>query len=112
MSYELDRFRDSDNVRRAITKMRRRNPSHNGFNTWDAEDIYKKMGGFPCRFCGQIMTPYNDYGGDATWRCWSTNCPNNIDDKLKYVEHAREIDIKYPNNPARKYAEWMPRRLC
>lgn len=111
MSYEKDHFRDETNVYRQIRKMRRRNPSHNGFNTVDADTIYKKMGGFPCRFCSQLMTPHRDWGGDTMWRCWSTNCPNNIDDKLKHVEYARDIDTKYPNNAARKWNDWMPRRI-
>lgn len=74
------------------------------------DDIVDKMvAPMVCRFCGQPMTPYEDYFNAIIWKCDMPYCVNNPDSKLKFDVNGDFINSV--GNLNRRWAPFTPRRI-
>lgn len=78
------------------------------FHGFSQDEVNRRCGLIPCRFCGQPLYPYKDFGVADISRCYSIGCPNNIDSPLRF--DINEL-WKFPSNLDRVWADWKPRRI-
>ncbi len=82
------------------------------YNGPTQDEVIRRTGLMPCRFCGQPLHPYKDYGVADISRCYSTGCPNNIDSPLRFdINDVNNAMPKFPFNPDRTWTDWKPKRL-
>jgi hypothetical protein len=103
------RSRDERLAQRGFEKDMPRVGMLDNFRGFTQDAIAERCGYLPCRFCGQPLVPYKDGGRYDISRCYSIGCPNNIDSPLRFDINE---SWRYPQNPDRIWANWMPKRLC
>ena len=109
----VDEQNETNLLRDAMKKL----PSLKGRDNWrgdDGDSMVAKGNAPICRFCGEKMHVHRDWGKICMWACdgmFPNNvpCPNNINEKQMVGLHS--VDTVMPNNKARIFNDWEPRRL-
>jgi hypothetical protein len=102
--------RDESEIYRQIRKTIPNTRTLDNYKGESTDEIQRRIGYLKCPYCAMPMTPFHDWGGADVWRCWSFNCPNNPDDKLKV--DCRTVDTTMPCNTTAFWGDWRPKRLA
>jgi len=74
------------------------------------DEIYRRTGGYICKYCGQRLIPFSDHGNYDISTCETMGCPNNINSRLKF-DSVESMDDRIVNNTNRQYIPWQSRRI-
>jgi len=62
-----------------------------------------------CKYCGQPMVPYRDHANVGIWRCNTSCCVNNPDEKFSFDMDAEFI--RGAGNVLNTWDHFVPRRI-